>query len=92
MTGVDPALLPEGPLSMSGLLALEPASLRRLLKGGLRTGLPQAECERLLRDDLQLDPSGPAAQQLLQALAQRGWFRWDEATGRWRTRFGQSGA
>ncbi len=77
---------------MSGLLALEPPALRRLLKGGLRTGLPKADCEQLLRDDLQLDPTGPAAQELMQALAQRGWFRWDEATGRWRTRLGQSGA
>lgn len=89
---MDPASLPEGPLSMSALLALEPAALRRLLKGGLRTGLPQADCEQLLRDDLQLDPSGPAAQELMQALAERGWFRWDEATGRWRTRLGQPGA
>ncbi len=88
MSAVDPASLPEGPLSMSGLLAIEPAALRRLLKGGLRMGLPQADCEQLLRHDLQLDPSGPAAQQLLEALAQRGWFRWDEATGRWRTRLG----
>ena len=77
---------------MSALLPLEPAALRRLLKGGLRTGLPQADCEQLLRDDLQLDPSGPAAQELMQALAERGWFRWDEATGRWRTRLGQPGA
>lgn len=77
---------------MSGLLALEPAALRRLLKGGLRTGLPQADCEQLLRDELQLDPSGPAAQELMKALAERGWFRWDEATGRWRTRLGQPGA
>ncbi len=91
MSAVDPALLPEGPLSMSGLLALEPAALRRLLKGGLRLGLPQADFEQLLRSDLQVDPSGPAAQELLQALAQRGWFRWDEAAGRWRTRLGQSG-
>jgi hypothetical protein len=91
MSSVNPAQLPEGPLSMSVLLAIEPAALRRLLKGGLRMGLPQEDCEQLLRSDLALDPSGPAAQQLLQALAQRGWFHWDEATGRWRTRLGQSG-
>jgi hypothetical protein len=88
MSAVNPALLPEGPLSMSGLVALEPAALRRLLKGGLRLGLLQEDVERLLRQDLQLEPSGPEAQQLLQALEGRGWFCWDGASSRWRTRLG----
>ena len=49
MSALDPALLPEGPLSMSTLLALEPAALRRLLKGGLRLGLtPEAASSLLL--------------------------------------------
>jgi len=88
VSALDPALLPEGPLSMSTLLALEPAALRRLLKGGLRLGLTPEACEQLLRQDLQLDPDGTEAQQLLQALEQRGWFRWDGTAGRWRTRLG----
>jgi hypothetical protein len=38
----DLGLLPSGPLSMALLLELEPAGLRRLLKFGLRGGLPDA--------------------------------------------------
>jgi hypothetical protein len=88
MSTINAALLPEGPLRMSGLLTLEPASLRRLLKGGLRLGLLQEDFERLLSQDLELDPSGPEAQELLQALEGRGWFRWDQTSSRWRTSLG----
>ena len=88
MSDFDPDQLPVGPLSMSALVALEPAALRRLLKGGLRLGLTPQALEQLLRDDLQITPHTPEADRLFQALEHRGWWRWDASTGCWRTRLG----
>ena len=78
--------LPREPLSMGLLVSLEPPSLRRLLRSGLRLGLSQADLDRLLQDDLGLSPQSESAQLLLAALTERGWFCWNSETARWKTR------
>ncbi|KEF42486.1 MAG: hypothetical protein ER33_05400 [Cyanobium sp. CACIAM 14] len=79
-------LLPEGPLTMSRLLALEPEPLRRLLTLGLRAGLEETELERLC--EIAAGSPGPAAADLRAGLQQRGWLGWDADRRRWRTRLG----
>lgn len=74
MATVDFASLPSGPLSMAGLVAIEPAPLRRLLKSGLRRGISSADLASLLEQDWQWSLESPEAQGLLAALEQRGWF------------------
>lgn len=74
MPTVDLDSLPTGPLSMAGLLALEPAELRRLLKSGLRRGLSSGDLQALLEQDWQGGLETPPVQALLAALQQRGWF------------------
>jgi uncharacterized protein YgfB (UPF0149 family) len=86
MPAVDLESLPSGPLSMAGLLALEPAELRRLLKGGLRRGLSTDDLQALLEQDWQAGLEAPPVQALLAALQQRGWFRCDG--DRWKTHLG----
>lgn len=86
MFSLDFSLLPAGPLSMTGLVALEPASLRRLLKGGLRRGLSSQELAELLERDWQCRLDSPEAVGLLAALEQRGWFQCEG--DRWKTRLG----
>ena len=85
---LDIPLLPTGPLSMAGLLNLEPQSLRRLLKQGLRRGLLQAELEQLLHADWQMDKDSSEARDLLASLAGRGWFLWHPETKCWKTHLG----
>ncbi|MEY3758396.1 MAG: hypothetical protein RLZZ263_1550 [Cyanobacteriota bacterium] len=70
----DLGLLPSGPLSMALLLELEPAGLRRLLKFGLRGGLPHAGLESVLQAEWSWSITDPEAEALLQALADKGWF------------------
>lgn len=74
MVSLDLQTLPSGPLSMSGLVAIEPAPLRRLLKSGLRRGISSADLSALLEQDWQCTLDSPEAQGLLAVLAQRGWF------------------
>lgn len=71
---------------MGLLVSLEPPALRRLLRSGLRLGLSQDDLDRLLEDDLGLAPQSEAAQLLLAALTERGWFSWNSTTARWKTR------
>ena len=80
--------LPSGPLSMSGLLNLEPPALRRLLKQGLRLGLDQAGLEQLLRADWGFSADSLEAKALLATLAERGWFLWNPDSQRWKTHLG----
>jgi hypothetical protein len=91
-TGADPAgdgpappPLPEGPLTMARLLALEPAALRRLLTTGLRAGLAEAELDAGCA--AAVAPGQPPAE-LRALLQERGWLAWDPDRQRWRTRLG----
>lgn len=86
MPVIDLHSLPSGPLSMAGLLALEPAELRRLLKGGLRRGLSTDDLQSLLEQDWQGGLEAPPVQALLEALQRRGWFCCDG--DRWKTHLG----
>ncbi len=86
--GVPP--LPEGPLSMSRLLALESEPLRRLLSVGLRAGLEEPELDhhcQTAATGLDLTPTALRA-----LLEERGWVRWDPVRQRWRTRLGGGGS
>lgn len=73
---------------MSALVALEPAGLRRLLKGGLRRGLRRDELEALLQDEWQLSWDSPEARALLQALCDRSWLQASPDGMLWKTRLG----
>ncbi|MCP9849917.1 hypothetical protein [Cyanobium sp. Morenito 9A2] len=85
-SGVDPATWPPGPLSMATLLALEPASLRKLLKRGLRQGLERQDLASLLELEWHWKVDSSEALDLLAALEQRGWFRCDG--DHWKTHLG----
>jgi hypothetical protein len=85
---LDIALLPTGPLSMAGLLNLEPQPLRRLLKQGLRRGLRQEELDHLFNAEFGVALDHPDSQALLIALADRGWFLWNPEMERWKTHLG----
>lgn len=81
-----PLALPDGPLSMGRLVALEPAPLRQLLTMGLRAGLVEPELDACCAAAA---PSlGQAPEQLRARLEERGWLRWDPERQRWRTRLG----
>ena len=81
-----PLALPEGPLSMARLLALEPAALRQLLTMGLRAGLDEPELDA--RCAAAAAALGQAPEALRAMLKERGWLRWDADRQRWRTRLG----
>ncbi|MEB3234253.1 MAG: hypothetical protein VKM98_02395, partial [Cyanobacteriota bacterium] len=84
MESLDIAALPEGPLSMSRLVALEPQPLRRILKAGLRSGIEDAELKQLMRKWLPSTQADAALEQILMALETRGWLvRFGD---RWKTR------
>lgn len=84
----DLASLPTGPLTMTTLVALEPAGLRRLLKGGLRRGLARDDLAALLKDEWQLEWDSPEARSLLEALCDRSWFQASPDGMVWKTRLG----
>ena len=86
MPSIDFQSLPTGPLSMTGLVAIEPAPLRRLLKSGLRKGISSVDLAALLEQDWQCTFESPEAQDLLAALQQRGWFCSDGEL--WKTHLG----
>lgn len=83
-----PLELPEGPLSMGRLVALEPAALRQLLTMGLRAGLAEPELAACCA--AAAAPLGQAPEELRARLQERGWLRWDPDRQRWRTRLGTS--
>ena len=80
--------LPRAPLTMSMLVALPSARLRRLLKAGLRRGLSEAELAALLHQDWSCDPGSPAAVALLAALVERGWLSQQLPEQIWKTHLG----
>ena len=82
----EPESLPMGPLSMAKLLTLEPAGLRRLLKSGLRGGLPHQDLEALLQVEWDWSAQDWDAVALLDALASRGWFLQNDDV--WKTHLG----
>ena len=86
MSLLDPQTLPDGPLSMAALVGLEPAPLRRLLKGGLRRGLSRADLAVQFEHDWQCALESAEAEALLGALAQRGWFVCEGSV--WKTHLG----
>lgn len=86
MVSLDLQTLPDGPLSMTALVAIEPAPLRRLLKSGLRRGISSADLSALLEQDWQWSFQSPEAQGLLAALEHRGWFERDGDI--WKTHLG----
>jgi hypothetical protein len=86
MSAFDLQALPGGPLSMAGLLAIEPAALRRLLKSGLRRGVSRTDLAALLEQEWQWSLESPEAQELLAALDQRGWF--SQQGDCWKTHLG----
>ena len=86
MASFDPQMLPSGPLSMAGLVAIESAPLRRLLKSGLRRGISSADLSVLLEQEWQWSLDSPEAQGLLAVLEQRGWFGRDGDL--WKTHLG----
>lgn len=83
---VDGLPIPNGPLSMSLLVQLEPPALRRLLKAGLRRGATAAELEEILLAGWGWSLVSQEAQQLLALLVERGWLTTDGVV--WKTRFG----
>ncbi len=83
--GPAPPALPEGPLTMARLLALEPAALRLLLTTGLRAGLAEAELDA---GCAAAAAPGQAPAELRARLEERGWLGWDPDRQRWRTRLG----
>ncbi len=85
--GPAPHPLPEGPLTMARLVALEPAALRRLLTAGLRAGLAEAELDAGCAAAV---APGQAPAELRAQLQEWGWLGWDPARQCWRTRLGAS--
>jgi hypothetical protein len=69
---------------MTTLVALEPAGLRRLLKGGLRRGLARDDLAALLKDEWQLEWDSPEAL----SLCDRSWFQASPDGMVWKTRLG----
>lgn len=88
MTSFDTTPWPRTVLSMGLLVSLDPPPLRRLLKAGLRRGLPPEDLDDLLRSDWQIEPGSPDATALIHALQERGWLLWHHETQRWKTHFG----
>ena len=74
-----------GRLSMSKLLSLEPAALRRLLKSGLRFGASQSQITDIMKNDFGLPPESESAVSLLNHLQDIGWLSLHK--GRWKTHF-----
>lgn len=85
---LDSDQLPEGPLTMAGLVALDSAPLRRLLKNGLRRGISRNALQQQLRDDWSLELDSAEAGELLERLAARGWFRCSSNGEIWKTHLG----
>ncbi len=65
---------PEGPLTMTALLALEPAGLRRVLKAGLRQGAEDVALRALVAAEFGCEPEAAAVAQLLTQLEARQWL------------------
>lgn len=88
MLGFDPQSLPQKPLTMSLMVALEPPSLRRLLKLGLRRGLSDDQLCCFLAEEWELQLDSQDALTLLHVLDERGWFRSSSSGDHWKTHLG----
>lgn len=86
MPTVDLDSLPTGPLSMAGLLALEPAALRKVLKAGLRQGIADGALRQLVAEAFDWAGDPAPCEQLLVLLQDRGWLIRHGET--WKTRLG----
>lgn len=81
---LDPAALPEGPLTMSALVALEPAALRRVLKAGLRQGIADPALRQTMVEAFGWEVDPAKCDQLLGLLQDKGWLIRHGET--WKTR------
>lgn len=85
----DLEALPEGPLTMSLLVALPSARLRRLLKAGLKRGVGLDELRMILQQDWGLTWESAEAVALLDQLDLKGWFIYHPEPQIWKTRLGR---
>lgn len=74
-----------GKLSMGLLVSLEPQSLRRILKAGLRGGATSDQLDQLFEQEFSCSITSPAAIELLSRLSELGWFDFDGSI--WKTHF-----
>ena len=74
-----------GKLSMSKLLSIEPAPLRKLLKAGLRRGASPQELNVVIVDQFKWSPDSEEARRLLGHLKDIGWLVFEQE--RWKTHF-----
>ena len=74
-----------GKLSMSKLLGIEPAGLRKLLKAGLRRGSSTEELNDLIASHFGWTPESEESKRLLAHLQEIGWLVLVEE--RWKTQF-----
>ena len=63
-----------GKLSMSKLLGIEPAGLRKLLKAGLRRGSSTEELNDLIASHFEWTPESEESKRLLGHLQEIGWL------------------
>jgi hypothetical protein len=71
---------------MTTLLALEPQSVRRILKAGLRQGIADSDLKQLIKESFDPADEGHSEALILQTLQMRGWLVCQE--GRWKTKLG----
>ncbi len=74
-----------GKLSMGLLVSLEPHSLRRILKAGLRGGATSDQLDQLFEQEFSCASTSPEATELLSQLSELGWFDYDGSI--WKTHF-----
>ena len=74
-----------GKLSMSKLLGIEPAGLRKLLKAGLRRGSSTEELNDLIALHFDWTPESEESKRLLAHLQEIGWLVFVKE--RWKTQF-----
>lgn len=71
---------------MAGLLALEPAALRKVLKSGLRQGIADSDLRTLMAEAFGWGTDQGHCEPLLMLLQERGWLiRQGES---WKTKLG----
>ena len=88
--GFDSLSLPSAPLTMSLLVGLESAALRKLLKNGLRRGMTEDQIRSFFLDTWTLELESTEAVQLIGTLESRGWLTQSAETGLWKTHLGSS--
>ena len=86
MEVLDVSAWPSGPLTMSLLLALEPAALRKVLKAGLRQGVRDQPLRQMITEAFGWADQPACCDQLLGLLQARGWLV--RHGDNWKTRLG----